>query len=187
MREERHPRTTRAEPRAGGGTRIEAEEAAVDLYLMQHGEARPEHEDPERPLSQRGRQEVERVATVASGLGLGIASVHHSGKLRARQTGEIVASRLAPSPALGVLAGLGPNDDPQLAAAAIEPAGVTRLLVGHLPHLSRLVSLLVVGDAGQAVVAFRMGALVALSRGVEGWRLRWVLTPELAAASTGQR
>jgi phosphohistidine phosphatase len=158
------------------------EEAAVDLYLMQHGEAKPEHEDPERPLTDRGREDVESVAAIASRLALGIAAVHHSGKLRARQTAEIVASRLTPSPPLGVLGGLAPNDDPGAAARAIESAADAWLLVGHLPHLSRLVSLLVLGDAEQGVAAFRMGALVALTKGVEGWRLRWVLTPELAAA-----
>jgi phosphohistidine phosphatase len=161
-------------------------EAAVDLYLMQHGEARPEHEDPERPLTLHGREEVEHVAAVASRLDLGIAAVRHSGKLRARQTGEIVGRRLSPPPPLSVLAGLAPNDDPATAAAAIESAADTWLLVGHLPQLSRLLSLLVLDDASRAVAAFRMGALVALANGGDGWRLRWILTPELAAAIRGE-
>ena len=53
----------------------------MDLYLVQHGEARPESEDPARPLSERGRQEVACVARAAARLGLGIGVIQHSGKL----------------------------------------------------------------------------------------------------------
>src|SRR5262245_36457542 len=125
------------------------------LYLMQHGEARPEAEDPARPLTERGRAEAERVARAVAGRYLGIVQVAHSGKLRARQTAEIVASILVPTPAVEETAGLGPNDDPRIAAQAVEREPAPRLIVGHLPHLSRLASLLIVGDEPRAVVAFR--------------------------------
>jgi phosphohistidine phosphatase len=154
----------------------------MDVYLMQHGEARPESEDPQRPLTDRGRQEVERVARHAGSLGLGIALVQHSGKLRARQTAEIVASHLAPPPRVEELPGLGPNDDPEAAARAIQDAAETRLLVGHLPHLAKLASWLLIGDPDRTIVAFRMGGLVGLRRGTEGWRLRFALVPELLPA-----
>jgi phosphohistidine phosphatase len=146
---------------------------------MQHGEAKAEGEDPARPLSERGRIEVERVARHAARLRLGIALVSHSGKLRARQTAELVASRLDPRPRVEEQSGLAPNDDPREIARALGDAGEPRLLVGHLPHLARLLSLLVVGDAARPILAFRMAALVALRREAEGFRLRFVLPPEL--------
>lgn len=152
----------------------------MDLYLVQHGEARPESEDPARPLSERGRQEVGRVARAAARLGLGVGLIPHSGKLRARQTAEILAEVLHPGGGLAEMAGLAPNDDPTVVARAVEAAPEPWLLVGHLPHLSRLLSLLVVGDPARPVVAFRMGALVSLARDDESWRLRFILTPELA-------
>jgi phosphohistidine phosphatase len=151
----------------------------MKLYLMQHGEARPEQEDPARPLTDRGRADVERVARAAARLDLGIAQVIHSGKLRARQTAEIVATCLEPAPALGEMSGLGPNDDPRIAAEAVAMPSGHRLLVGHLPHLSRLASLLILGDGDRGVVAFRMAGLVCLAHGEDGWRLAWALTPEL--------
>jgi len=151
----------------------------MKLYMMQHGEARPEQDDPARPLTDRGRAEVERVARAAARLDLGIAQVVHSGKLRARQTAEIVAACLEPAPALGEMSGLGPNDDPRIAAEAVAVPSGPRLLVGHLPHLSRLASLLILGDGDRGVVAFRMGGLVCLSHGEGGWRLAWALTPDL--------
>jgi phosphohistidine phosphatase len=151
----------------------------MPLYLMQHGEARPEQEDPARPLTERGRAEVARVARAVAGRKLGIVQVAHSGKLRARQTAEIVASLLSPTPAVEEMRGLGPNDDPRVAAEAVKEAAEPRLVVGHLPHLSRLASLLVVGDADKAVVAFRMAGLVCLSHGEDGWRLAWAIVPEI--------
>jgi phosphohistidine phosphatase len=153
----------------------------MDLYLMQHGEAKAESEDPARPLSERGRQEVERVARHAARLRLGIALVEHSGKLRALQTAEIVASHLEPRPRVEERPGLAPNDDPADLARALQQASEPRLVVGHLPFLARLVSLLVVGDPSRPILAFRMGALVALGREAEGFRLRFVLPPELVA------
>jgi phosphohistidine phosphatase len=151
----------------------------MKLYLMQHGEARPEQEDPARPLTDRGRTEVERVARAAARLELGITQVVHSGKLRARQTAEIVAACLEPPPALGEMSGLGPNDEPRIAAEEVGVLSAPRLLVGHLPHLGRLASVLILGDGDRGFVAFRMGGLVCLARGEDGWRLAWALTPEL--------
>ena len=83
---------------------------------------------------------------------------------------------------------LAPSPFVKLPIGAIKPKGWLRHMlelerdgmVGHLPHLARLVSLLVVGDPSKEVLAFRMGALVALGRDEEGWRLRFVLTPEMA-------
>jgi phosphohistidine phosphatase len=151
----------------------------MPLYLMQHGEARPEAEDPTRPLTEPGRADVERMARAMAGRRLGIVRVLHSGKLRARQTAEIVASVLEPCPVVEEASGLGPNDDPGIAGQAAEDASGARLIVGHLPHLSRLASLLLLGEPNRDVVAFRNAGLVCLSHGQEGWRLAWALVPEL--------
>ena len=151
------------------------------LYLVQHGEAAKETEDPARPLTERGRQEVTRVARTAARLGLEVAVIAHSGKLRAKQTAELLAAALRPTPSLVERAGLGPNDDPQGAGHLAEQASVPTMLVGHLPHLSRLASLLLVGDPAREIIAFHMGGIVCLSRQEGQWRLHWALTPQLTA------
>lgn len=150
----------------------------MELYLVQHGEAAPEQVDPARPLTDRGRAEVERVAGAAARLGLSVPLIRHSGKLRARQTAEILARHLAPGRGTEERAGLHPNDDPALVARDLERGGEPCLLVGHLPHLARLASLLLLGEPDRPIIAFRMGGLVHLRRGPEGWRLVWILTPE---------
>jgi phosphohistidine phosphatase len=150
------------------------------LFLVQHGDAVPEATDPVRPLSERGRQEVADVARAAARAGVAVAEIRHSGKLRAQQTAEILAACLVSTRVASEMSGLGPNDDPAAAARAVEEADGPLLLVGHLPHLGRLASLLIAGDGGRGVVAFRMGGLLALTRGPEGWRVRFLLTPDLA-------
>lgn len=153
----------------------------MELYLVQHGEAKSEQDDPARPLTDRGRDDAARVARAAARSGLRVATIFHSGKLRAQQTAEILAAELVPEGGMSRLDGLAPNDDPRLAQQAIEKLHGPALLVGHLPHLSRLASLLLVGDPAKEVIAFRMGGMVCLGRGDDGrWRVRWALVPEVA-------
>lgn len=150
------------------------------LYLMQHGLSMSKEEDPDRPLTDEGRAEVERVASLVGRAGITLDAVRHSGKTRARQTAEILGARLGPAEVIGT-DGLAPVDDPRIAAdRLVDPDGATAL-VGHLPHLSRLATLLLTGAADREVVAFRNGGLVCLDGGEDGWRLRWIVTPEVIA------
>jgi phosphohistidine phosphatase len=55
-------------------------------------------------------------------------------------------------------------------------------LVGHLPFLDRLASLLVAGDEDAQVVHFRMGGLVKLEpkQHRDGFAVDWAIPPDLA-------
>jgi phosphohistidine phosphatase len=148
------------------------------LYLAQHGEAKAEEEDPDRPLTDRGASDVRRVARHVAATGaVAITQIHHSGKTRARQTAEAWAQALSVS--VAEADGLAPKDDPAIWAARVtgEPGDV--LLVGHLPHLSKLAALLVAGNAERPVVAFRPGGVVALEQGDDGWMVLLALPPDL--------
>ena len=153
----------------------------MPVYLVQHGEAKPETEDPLRPLTDCGREGVQRVARHAAPLKLPVSEIRHSGKLRARQTAEILAAALAPGRDVRQMDGLAPGDDPGKARAVVESAVEPLMLVGHLPHLSRLASLLLVGDSGREIVRLRDGAIVCLVKVEDRWLLQWILTPELAS------
>src|SRR5512136_2962902 len=104
----------------------------MEIYLVQHGEAKPESEDPQRPLTERGHSEVEKVARYAAGLRLQVSLILDSGKLRARQTAEILAQHLAPPQGIRELNRLAPADDPKVAEVLIRQAGSPIMLVGHL-------------------------------------------------------
>lgn len=152
-------------------------------YLVRHGEAKGGVEDAARPLSGRGREEVTRMARHVVAAGIRIAEIHHSDKLRARQTAEILAEHLSPARGIHEAKGLAPMDDPDTARALIEAAREPVMLVGHLPHLSRLASALVLGDSEREILQFKAGAIACLDR-VEGrFLLQWLLIPDLAGKS----
>ena len=62
----------------------------------------------------------------------------------------------------------------------LEKESKNLMLVGHLPHLSRLVARLLGLGAERTVVQFQMGGVVRIDR-VEsgGWVVQWALVPEL--------
>ena len=67
------------------------------LFLLQHGDALAESIDPQRPLSARGRDKVERMGEFLARAGASVQRVCESGKLRARQSAEIAAAQLRPA------------------------------------------------------------------------------------------
>lgn len=156
----------------------------MKLYLVQHGEAVAKEENPDRPLSDRGRRDVERVAEALAAAGIGAGQVLHSGKDRARQTAEILAEVAARGGLPQARDGLSPNDP--VAPVAAEAAGWEQdtLIAGHQPFVGRLAARLLTGRDDGAVIGFQPGTVVCLERDAEsgGWALAWMLRPELAAA-----
>jgi phosphohistidine phosphatase len=155
----------------------------IELLLVRHGEALAKEEDPARPLTPRGQSEVTQVAARLVRLGVGVDYIVHSGKLRAAQTADLLAEWLAPSRGVGELTGLDPHAEPGLARASIEARSGKLAVVGHLPHLGRLASLLVVGDADKGIVTLGSAAALGLVLGPDGWRVRLLVVPEPRAGS----
>jgi phosphohistidine phosphatase len=153
------------------------------LYLVQHGEAKPESEDTSRPLSDKGRWDVLQVAKRLAETKPAIRMIIHSGKLRAKQTAEIFANHLKPVHGIKEMQGLCPNDSPIMASELANGSKEDIMLVGHLPGMDRLSSLLLTGDEGAGIISFRMAAVVCLERSEppeKSWRIKWILPPELA-------
>jgi phosphohistidine phosphatase len=149
----------------------------VRLSLVQHGQAKAEEEDPDRPLTDEGVDVVGRVARHAiETFGVRVDRVIHSGKTRARQTAELWGGLL--DTGVEQSDGLAPNDDPAIWAARLDAHADDLMIVGHLPHLARLAGLLLTGDAETSVVSFRQGGVVGLERSDEGWVVSLVLPPE---------
>jgi phosphohistidine phosphatase len=147
------------------------------IYLVRHGEALPGPDDAARPLSQRGRTEVEQIARLAADLGLRPDEIRHSGLVRAGQTADILAARLAPARGTRAVPGLGPEDDPGPVAIECAEARESLMLVGHMPHLGRLAGRLVLGDPGQQLIRFATGTIATLARGDGGFLVECVIRP----------
>lgn len=150
----------------------------MEVYLVRHGEAKPEAEDLRRPLSLRGREEVHEVARAAAQRGVQIFRILHSGKLRARQTAEILAEHLHPPGGVEESSGLSPDDDPVWARTELQAAPHGLILVGHLPHLARLAALLLGSSPDTAPVEFPPAAMLCLEHLPQCWKKNWMLTPQ---------
>jgi phosphohistidine phosphatase len=112
------------------------------LYLVQHGEAKREAEDPSRPLSKKGVKDVQKVAHFLAASNVKVARIHHSGKKRALETAEIIAISINPGEEVNEVGGLKPLDDPRIWYDRILKTEEDTMLVGHLPYMSRLASML---------------------------------------------
>jgi phosphohistidine phosphatase len=151
----------------------------MTLFLVQHGEAKPETEDPERSLTAQGAEIVEQMADWFAQTGIKVEQIWHSGKRRAEQTATIFSQHLNPLRGVLAVSGLTPNDDVTLVAGLVQGQHESIMLVGHLPHLSRLVGLLIAEDPETEVVRFRNAGIVRLSQKEGKWAIDWVMQPEL--------
>ena len=148
------------------------------LYLVQHGKAKSKDEDPDRPLTDEGRDEIEAVMLLLMRYGAVTAGrVAHSGKLRAAETARIIGSKLDVE--VAEADGLQPMDDPSVWADRLDEDADDVVLVGHLPHLPKLASLLLCGDPDAEVVEFTNGGMVCLRLEDGNGALKWSIPPSL--------
>lgn len=157
----------------------------MEIYLLQHAQAMSSDEDPTRPLSKVGKSTITRIAEYSRMIGVSVDRIYHSEKLRAQQTAEILANYLKVSDNAEMKTGLNPSDkvEPirnwlkQLASSDFKSVA----LVGHLPFLNKLTSLLVSGSADAHIVTFQNACIVKLvpkSSGGE-YTIQWILTPDI--------
>lgn len=154
----------------------------MNIYLVRHGEAKAKSAAPDRPLTDAGAEDVARVARAVAAVETELAAVWHSEKLRARQTAQIFEREIIPEEGASVREGLLPNDDPSVVREALRGREGSVMLVGHLPHLSRLASLLLTGRAEREILGLGTASVAALRGANDEWRLVWHLVPELTPA-----
>jgi phosphohistidine phosphatase len=148
------------------------------VYLARHGEAVSERDDPSRPLSRKGAEDIREMAGLLTRhLSLMPGYIYHSPKSRAIQTASILHGALPHALAAGESDGLLPMDDPGIWTQRLETMDLDTLLVGHLPHLTRLASLLLIRDSGREILDFTPGTVVCLEKTGE-WRVRWMISPD---------
>jgi phosphohistidine phosphatase len=148
------------------------------LYVLRHGEAKPKNEDPERGLSDRGRDEVAAICAAVSRIAPEIDSVWHSGKTRAEQTAAMLAAALGISDRVRSRSGLDPNDSPSSLVKELNRSDENVVVVGHLPQLGKLISALLVGFERE-LLDLPTAGLVCMEATGGSWRVNWFLTPEL--------
>ena len=152
----------------------------MKLYLVQHAKAVSEQTDPQRQLSEEGHRDIQKVAAFIKPLNLSIDYLWHSGKKRAAQTAQVLAEVIRVNKTSGARQDLGPNDDVTILKEKLLSEQYDIMLVGHLPFLGKLASLLLTGFESANTVAFKNAGIVCLSRLEDNqWQIEWMITPEL--------
>ncbi len=151
----------------------------MKLYLVQHSKAASKDIDPERSLTEEGRREIQKVAAFIKPLNLSVDYLWHSGKKRAQQTAGCLAEVITINKEHTAHDGLAPNDDVKVIEKQIISLKQDIMIVGHLPFLSNLASLLLTGRESSYTVAFRNAGIVCLNYTDNQWQIDWIITPEI--------
>lgn len=152
----------------------------MKLYLVQHGKAMSKDEDPDRPLTEAGSSELERVAAFLERRGIEVDAILHSDKLRAEQTAKIMASKLEPRNGADFRDGLHAKDD--VAACRDNLIGSLAndtMIVGHQPFMGKLTGLLTTGSEENLPVDFQKGCVVCVQQSEDAYQVEWMITPAI--------
>ena len=153
----------------------------MKLYCMRHGHTEQfSNPQGERPLSLKGIEETNKMAVYLQRRGVYVLHIKHSGKLRAYQSAAILAGAVSNDDrVLEECQLLRENHSITLLKDLIQEWHDDTILVGHMPFISQLVSVLVLGDDSHHIVCFPPGTIVCLERFENRWILNWILRPDL--------
>ena len=149
------------------------------LYLVRHAHAAAFQPDSERPLSAKGKKQIERISSALREKGLVEPSaIWHSPYLRAIETATLLHEGLGLSVGLETVDGINPFDDPSKIAERIHPSNEDIMVVGHEPNLSSLASLLLSGSQSFQCIVFPKTSILSLARLKVGdqstpWQIAW--------------
>jgi len=145
----------------------------MKLYLVRHGDASAAASDAARPLSQKGKEQIRKIAGFLQKSGVKTKVIWHSGLLRAQQTAEIIAEFLCSH--IELKKSLRPDDPVVPICEEIAKCHEDVLIAGHMPHLSSLAA-----ELSSSAVDFKKGAVVCLEKDFDGrWHIQWLVTPDI--------
>jgi phosphohistidine phosphatase len=161
----------------------------MKLYVIRHSNAvepgTPEYEnDSQRPLTEKGREKMRRIASALKELGVKPDLILSSPFVRATQTAEILAKIMKYKKEIAYSDSLVPVANPDMLLGEInEKYTVDELiLVGHEPSLSALVGTLT-GAGPEIAINLKNGGVCCLAADdlhVERKAvLEWLLTPKI--------
>ncbi len=154
-----------------------------NLYILRHAIAvprgTPDIEDELRPLTKDGRQKMKAIADGMRALGLKFDRILSSPYVRAMQTAEIVGQVF--NQEVRAFKPLIPTTDHrQLVNSLARVHESSLLLVGHEPHLSEFISILISGNP-HAQIELKKGGLCKLRVDLLTYgqcaTLEWLLAP----------
>jgi phosphohistidine phosphatase len=164
----------------------------MNIYVIRHAiavdEATADYEDSDRPLTDKGRKKMRQIAKSLRNLGVEFDLILSSPYVRARETAEILGDVFKMRDRIAFSDNLIPLQKPELLISEInEKHSVDSLaLVGHEPHLSSLIGLLV-SECSKIEITLKKGGVCYLSADNLHHQdhpatLEWLLTPGIMMA-----
>lgn len=157
----------------------------MKLYLIHHAHALTREQDPERHLSQQGREECDRLAAKLTAEGAAPVRILHSDRQWTRETAERVAGAMGLEGRTGQAAYPIFTGDPLAPfVEEIEKADGDMMMAGHFDYLTRAASRLLCGDDNAGVVRFKPGngTTFCLETDEDGnWAVAWAWRQEQLA------
>lgn len=142
--------------------RFPAERGTMKVYLIHHAHLLDAEQDPERPLSQQGREESDRLGARFKAAGVAPARILHSDKQWTVETAERIAAAIGAQVRTSVAdypINTGDSTGPFM--KEIKDSGGDIMMTGHSDFLLRSASRLLCGDEGIRVVEFKPGNCTA--------------------------
>ena len=150
------------------------------IYIVRHCSANEAYVDPEKRLSPHGIEEAKSLAEFLKPMKIRVSQILHSGKMRARETAEILSSAVKCSGGLSKQPGLNPDDSANQVAKEISKFNENLMIVSHLPLIENLAAYLLKGDSTKCGFNFSPGALMCLKNiDSNNWKLEWMISPAL--------
>jgi phosphohistidine phosphatase len=151
----------------------------MKLYLIQHAQAKTKQEDPNRGLTDEGKNTIQKTARFFCKIKPEITEIRYSTKLRAKETAELLAGALNKTGLLKVYEGMTPKDPVEPLVHELRTAVRSLVIVGHLPYLSKLASELLCQDQTIRPVVFYNAGIVCLLKTDDHWQVDWLIQPWL--------
>ena len=161
----------------------------MKLYLLRHAEAQSTYPDEDRNLSGKGRKTLLTLAKLLKGKEVvAIDEIRHSTLVRTGETAELLSTEMNLNVPVNEVQGLAPTDEVQPLVDHLQAVENNLMLVGHLPQLAILASILVTGRAGPIVFNLNPCGLIALERYENHstdesnsplWIIQWMIDSQL--------
>lgn len=156
----------------------------MKLYIVQHGISLSEEVDPEKSLSPDGEEQSRKIAEFLKEKSVRVDTIWHSPKKRTVQTAHILSEAVA-IPEIQKRKDLNPMDPVGHIPEEIEPLEKNLMIIGHLPFLQKLVSLLLIGTEDGRFISIRNSGVICLEH-TDSWKVLWAVTPELLGKQMGE-
>lgn len=152
----------------------------MNIYLARHGESIPLGIDDERTLTNKGREDIKQLADFIFPLNMQVSHILHSQKYRAKETAELLLTGIPLTPPMEMRTELDPMASAEDMLDQINSWHESVMLVGHMPFLGKLASLMCNNRNGQDIILFKPGSMACFEKiEYKQWIITWVINPTL--------